>query len=154
MTFIRFSIILFLVLVIQAGIYGQDKPKAFRDSTDNAFDVSHYLYNLRGFLPIISPITEPAVGYGATLAGAIFIPKKDSDPKEFTMPDVIVAAGGYTENSTWFVGGGYLGFWKDDHIRYRGFMGYADVKLNYYWTSNILDKDLSAKFRMKSYFLL
>ena len=154
MTLRRFQIILMLIMFLCIGTNAQEKPKAFRDSIDNAFDVSHYLYNLRGFLPIISPITEPAVGYGATLAGAIFIPKKDSDPKKFTMPDVIVAAGGYTENKTWFVGGGYLGFWKDDHIRYRGFMGYADVKLKYYWTSKLLNKDLSADFRLKTYFLL
>ncbi|RLD31002.1 MAG: hypothetical protein DRI73_09535, partial [Bacteroidetes bacterium] len=57
----------------------QKKEKLLIDTLDNAFDLSHYLYNLHGFLPVISPITEPAVGYGAAVAGMFFIPKKKSN---------------------------------------------------------------------------
>lgn len=97
----------------------EKRKKPFKDPEDGAFDISYYLYNLHGFLPIISPITEPAVGFGATLAGAFFIEKKDS--VKFQMPDIVGLAGGYTQNRTWFAGAGYIGFWKQDHIRYRGF---------------------------------
>ncbi len=54
--------------------YAQKKQRALVDTLDNALDVSYYLNNLHGFLPIVSPITEPAVGYGAALAGLFFIP--------------------------------------------------------------------------------
>jgi len=110
-----------------------EKPfKPFKDTLDNAFDISYYLYNLHGFLPLISPITEPAVGYGAVGAGLFFIPKKDKGDGRFRFPDIVGMGGGYTQNKTWFLGAGYFGFWKDDHIRYRGAGGYGDVKLEFY----------------------
>ncbi len=108
------------------------KPKAFIDTLDGAFDVSYYLYNLHGFLPIPGVITEPAVGYGGMLAGAFFIAKKNQEKKGFSIPDIAALGGSYTQNGTWFTGAGYFGFWKDDHIRYRGVIGYADVNLKYY----------------------
>jgi len=50
------------------------------------------------------------------------------------MPDIVGAGGGLTQNGTWLVGGGYFGFWKNNTIRYRGVLGYADVNLKYYGT--------------------
>ena len=150
-----------IIIVIVIGLsinpinsYAQKKQKVFIDTLDNAFDVSYFLNDLHGFLPVISPITEPAVGYGAAVAGIFFIPKKKSDDKKFKMPDVTGVAGGLTENGTWFAGGGYMGFWNDDRIRYRGVFGYGDIKLTYYGTTDRFSKDFSAKFNLKSYFLL
>ncbi|NOR76781.1 MAG: BamA/TamA family outer membrane protein [Draconibacterium sp.] len=150
-----------IIIVIIIGLsinpvnsYAQKKQKAFVDTIDNAFDVSYFLNDLHGFLPIISPITEPAVGYGAAAAGIFFIPKKKSDDKKFKMPDVTGIAGGLTENGTWFIGGGYVGFWNDDRIRYRGVFGYGDIKLTYYGTADKINFDYAVKFNMKSYFLL
>ena len=150
-----FIILLFTMLSIPLQTVAQEKQKKkpLRDTLDNAIDISYYLSNLHGFLPVIAPITEPAVGYGATLAGAFFIPKKTED-KKFKMPDIVGAAGGITSNKTWFAGVGYVGFWKDDHIRYRGGLGYADIRLKYYGASGSLLEDKSAEFRLKTYFLL
>lgn len=150
-----------IIIVITIGIfiypvnsYAQKKQKVFIDTFDNAFDVSYFLNDLHGFLPVISPITEPAVGYGAAMAGIFFIPKKKNDDKKFKMPDVAGIAGGLTENGTWFAGGGYIGFWNNDRIRYRGVFGYGDIKLTYYGTAYRIGRDFSAKFNMKSYFFL
>ena len=153
------SVQIIIVIIIGLSInpviiYSQNKQKAFIDTIDNAFDVSYFLNDLHGFLPVISPITEPAVGYGASAAGIFFIPKKKSNDKKFKMPDITGVAGGLTENGTWFAGGGYVGFWNDDRIRYRGVFGYGDIKLTYYGTADRIGKDFSAKFNMKSYFLL
>ena len=130
------SILLLALLLAANSLVAQEvekKPqKAFRDTLDGAIDLSYYLYNLHGFLPVIMPITEPAVGYGAVAAAVFFIPKKDKKANEFKMPDVVAAGGGYTENGTWLTGAGYFGFWNKDRIRYRGVAGYADVKLKYY----------------------
>ncbi len=148
---IVFSIVIVLLPMMS---FAQKKQKTFVDTLDNALDVSYYLNNLHGFLPIVSPITEPAVGYGAAVAGLFFIPKKKIDSAKFQMPDVAGIAGGFTENSTWFAGGGYAGFWNKDKIRYRGVLGYGDIKLKYYGVGDgYLDKK-PASFSLSMYFLL
>lgn len=143
-----------LLLGFADSTSAQKKQKAFIDSLDHAFDISYYLKNLHGLLPIISPITEPAVGYGAAGAGLFFIPKKDDDRKGFKMPDIAGAAVGYTENGTWFTGAGYVGFWNKDRIRYRGVVGYGNIKLKYYGNgSDFLAKN-PVNFSIESLFLL
>ncbi|NOR88326.1 MAG: BamA/TamA family outer membrane protein [Bacteroidales bacterium] len=147
-------IIVFIFLISPTNSLAQKKQRALRDTLDHALDISYYLNNLHGVLPIVSPITEPAVGYGATMAGLYFIPKKDTSIKKFRMPDVAGIAGGLTENGTWFAGGGYAGFWKQDHIRYRGVLAYADINLKYYGNGgSTLDK-YPLDFGLKTYFLL
>ncbi len=148
---ITFSIV---ILFVPAVGFAQKKQKALVDTLDNALDVSYYLNNLHGFLPIISPITEPAVGYGAAVAGLFFIPKKQTADKKFQMPDIVGAAGGLTQNGTWFAGAGYAGFWNEDRIRYRGVLGYGDVKLKYYGKGDGIFAKYPTKFRLKTYFLL
>ncbi len=148
------SVLCMAVMLASTNSVAQKMQKTFIDTLDNALDVSYYLNNLHGFLPIVSPITEPAVGYGAAVAGLFFIPKKEKAGKKFQMPDVVGAAGGITSNKTWFAGVGYAGFWKEDHIRYRGAFGYGDIKLKYYGVGDgLLDKH-PAKFNLNSYFLL
>jgi len=148
--------ILFLSITLSLSTISlaQKEQKLFIDSLDNAFDISHYLFNLHGLLPIVSPITEPAVGYGATLASLYFIPKKKDSTKYFQMPDIVAVAGGLTENNTWFAGGGYIGFWKDDHIRYRGILGYGDIKLKYFGDGYSYLEENPIHFSISSTFLL
>lgn len=128
---------LFAIIIVSINpIEAQSKKGTFRDSLDNAFDISRFLLELHGFVPIISPITEPAVGYGAVAAGVYFIPKKEMQGGGFQMPDMVGLGGGLTENGTWFAGGGYFGFWKNNTIRYRGVLGYGDVNLQFYGNGN------------------
>jgi len=129
--------LVFVLVISNLNGLAQEKPKLFKDSLDNAFNISHYMYNLHGLLPVISPITEPAVGYGGAAALVYFIPKKPSETKKFQMPDIATGFGGYTQNGTWFAGGAYMGFWKNDKVRYRGILGYGDVKLTYYVNNNL-----------------
>lgn len=129
-----FKVVFIFLFTISLSVQAQEKIAIFRDSLDNAFDISHFLYDLHGVLPIISPITEPAVGYGAAGALVYFIPKKKKNVKQFQMPDIVAAFGGYTQNQTWFGGVGYFGFWNQDKIRYRGIAGYGDIKLTFYGT--------------------
>jgi len=132
----------------------QSRKGTFRDSVDNAFDLSKFLLELHGFLPIISPITEPAVGYGAIGVGVYFIPKKEQQSKGFQMPDIVGAGGGLTQNGTWLVGGGYFGFWKNNTIRYRGVLGYADVNLKYYGTGGNYLAENPISFSMAAFVTL
>ncbi len=143
-----------LELLLPTDTFAQKKQRVFVDTLDNALDVSYYLNDLHGVMPVIAPITEPAVGYGAAVAGLYFIPKKKKNSKKFQMPDVAAVAGGYTQNRTWFAGGGYAGFWKNDHIRYQGALGYADVKLKYYGLGKNELSEKPLQFRLKSYLFL
>ena len=85
----------------------------FRDSTDNKFDVSKWMTQLHGFLPLPSIITEPAVGYGGMLNVVFFHPTKESIDKESTgkkqlaLPSMTLAGGLYTQNKTWGVFSGH-----------------------------------------------
>ena len=105
----------------------------FRDSLDNRFDASLWLSQRYGFIPVVSIITEPAVGPGASL-GLMFLHRSQEDlgqPME-SPPGVSGLMGAYTTNDTWAVGGGHAGYWRDDRIRYRGGLGYASANLKYY----------------------
>jgi len=151
----QYVLIVFILFFSAQSLRAQTANKPFKDTLDGAFDISYYLYNLHGLLPIISPITEPAVGYGAAAALVYFIPKKtDSIDNKFRMPDIVGLAGGYTENGTWFAGGGYIGFWKKDHIRYRGVLGYGNIRLSYYGEGGSLLENHPMKFSLNSLFFL
>lgn len=84
-------------------------------------------------LPFAIPITEPAIGYGLIVGGILFVPKDDTEIQS----DMIIAAGGGTTNSTWFTGGGYFGFWKDDTVRYVGYGGGGKITMKFYGLSDI-----------------
>ena len=150
---LKVSLTIVLLLSFISLSLAQNTQKIFKDTLDNAFDVSHYLYNLHGLLPVIAPITEPAIGYGAAGALLYFIPKREKKDV-FQMPDIVAGIGGYTSNDTWFAGGGYIGFWNDDKIRYRGILGYGDIKLKYYGAEGSPLQDNPASFNINSYFLL
>jgi len=150
----RQKIIFILFIIISVFSYSQKKQKMFIDTLDNAFDISYYMYNLHGLLPIVSPITEPAVGYGAALATVYFIPKEKNDSVRFQMPDIVALAGGLTENRTWFAGAAYLGFWKQDKIRYRGVVGYGSIKLKYFGNGDGFLNKNPINFTLNSTFFL
>ncbi len=151
---LKIFIIIGLCFTSLASVFSQNEAKIFKDTLDGAFDISKWLFDLHGFIPIISPITEPALGYGAVVAGVYFIPKKSNAKNEFRMPDIAGAGGGYTQNGTWFAGAGYAGFWKDDRIRYRGLFGYGSINLKYYGSGNSWLEENPAEFTIESYFFL
>jgi hypothetical protein len=156
MTILRkYLLVAILSLLLPMHILAQqEKTKIFRDTLDGAFDISYWLFNLHGFIPIVSVITEPAVGFGGVVAGTYFIPKEKKPDKPFSMPDIVGAGGGYTQNGTWFAGGGYAGFWKDDRIRYRGLLGYGHINLKYYGLDHGYLEEDPAEFSIESLFFL
>jgi hypothetical protein len=50
------------------------EPSKFRSAEDGWLDVGGFLDQKYGFLPVVIPITEPAVGYGAA-GGLTFLSK-------------------------------------------------------------------------------
>lgn len=108
------------------------------DHQDGQLDLSHYLADVpMGFLPVPMVITEPAVGYGLAL-GAVFFHESPEQRKQRSehgalLPEnITLLGGGGTENGTWGTGVGQLGFWRRDTIRYRGFLLYGSINLDFY----------------------
>jgi hypothetical protein len=95
-----------LIFCISAGmnINAQDtiKPQSsFRDSLDNALDISDWLVTKKGALVIPTLITEPAVDYGIALA-AVFFHSSYSEKKG--PPSMSGVMGAATLNGTWAAG--------------------------------------------------
>ena len=78
-------------------------PSKFRSPGDGWFDVSGFLDEKYGFLPLIVPITEPAVGYGAVGALAFLDQPLGEARAGFGRPDITIVGGAGTENGTWGV---------------------------------------------------
>ena len=115
------------------------------DPWDGKLDMSKYLAEKKGALPIPIIITEPAIGYGLGLGAAFFHdplagktePGKEFEPNpqadgDLKPPSVSAVFGGYTENDTWFGGGVHRGIWKDDTIRYKGGLIASNVNMKFY----------------------
>ena len=105
----------------------------FRDSVDNAFDIGNWLSQVYGFVPVVSPITEPATGYGASF-GIIYLGKRSELNFEGNPvpPDISVFGGAVTENGTWAGIVVHQAYWKQDRIRFFGVGGYVSPNLSIY----------------------
>ena len=107
-------------------------PSRFRSADDGAFDLSGFLDEEHGFLPLVVPITEPAVGYGAA-AGLAFINKPRREPKSlYERPPITVVGGLATENGTWATAAADLRPWFDNRIQTLAGIVYASVNLDFY----------------------
>jgi hypothetical protein len=122
------------------------EPGLFVDPVDGAFDVDRWLASRYGFVPIVTPITEPAVGYGAG-AGLIFIHGKPlggegasggsaevdaGQARRPIRPSLSAVMGMATSNGSWAAAAGHLGHWDGGRIRYLGGGGYASLELKSY----------------------
>jgi hypothetical protein len=72
----------------------------FRSAEDGWFDVSGFLDEKYGFLPVAIPITEPAVGYGAAVGLAFLNQPLGEARPGFGRPDITIAGGLGTENGS------------------------------------------------------
>ncbi len=125
-------------LTSMAGLFGD----SFIDPSDGHLDMSSWILEKEGFLPVPIIITEPSIGYGAGMAMGYFHDKVGSE--KGGPPSVSVLAGSATENGTWFVGGGHMGIWADDTIRYTGGAGTGLVKMEYYGLSAVSGREKSS----------
>ena len=125
----------FFILLVVTG-YGQKETsyfqENFKDSTDNAFDISKWLSKVYGFFPLVSVVTEPAVGYGVS-GGLIFIHQSMEESQKEGRPPSMSALGGlYTENGTYGLGLFHKGYAKGDKYRYTTIGAYTNANLSVY----------------------
>lgn len=130
--------------------------QSFTDPEDGALDMSEFIIDYKGFLPMPLVITEPAVGYGAGL-GLMFVrnslrerTNEGQQSGHVTPPDVFGVAFAATENGTKFAAaGGMFSFGDNDRLRYRGGIARVDANLDFYGTGgNLGNGDRSIGFNL------
>lgn len=137
-----------LLLIVRATAVAQNAPPSgglspFRDPEDGAFDISAWAATRTGVIPVLAPITEPAVGYGGALALVLIhgggLAGMRNAPLGVTgepvPPDISVVGGALTENETWAAVAGHIGHWGGDRWRYLGGVGRLSPRLDAYTAS-------------------
>ncbi len=95
-------------------------------------DLSHFLDEKYGFLPVAMPITEPAIGYGAAF-GLAFLSKSLGDAsKGLGRPNITFVGGMATANGSWGAFGMDSRYWLEDHLQTLAAGVYASVNLDFH----------------------
>ena len=103
-------------------------PSKFRSAEDGWIDLSAFMDQSYGFAPLVMPITEPAVGYGAA-GGLAFIDKPQGEAQPgFGRPNVTAVGGMATQNGSWGVLAGDVRYWWDDQL--QTVVGLTDASVN------------------------
>jgi Omp85 superfamily domain len=139
---VRVSLLALAIAFASGILHGSDAcaalHDAFVDPQDHAFDVSEWLLDRRGFLPVPIVVTEPAVGYGGGVAVVFFresirdAAAKSPRGKHVTPPDIYGGAFAATENGTTFSGAFAMQAFAHDRWRYRGAVAHTDAFIRFY----------------------
>ncbi|MDF2191592.1 BamA/TamA family outer membrane protein [Paraflavitalea sp. CAU 1676] len=134
----------------------QKKLISLKDSLDGKFDLSDYIIDANGFVPVPYIITEPALGgFGGALI-PVFINKnkpyidsvKGKLVRTPVAPNVTGGILAYTANNTWILGGFRSGTFVKSRIKYTVFGAYANVNMSFYRTFDRLgEKELKFNFK-------
>lgn len=137
----RFCFIILLSVLCGTSL-AQKKKVSLKDSLDHEFDLSDYIIDANGFVPVPIIITEPALGgFGGGLV-PVFIKKSppyvDSVNGQVKVtpvaPTITGALGLYTVNNTWLTGIFRSGTLIKSRIKYRVGLAYANVNISFYRT--------------------
>jgi len=110
----------------------------FKDPEDGKFDITaHGKGGASGFLPLLIPFNEPAIGFGFIGAVVFFHPEKETaspskHPSQKVPPTSTFAGGAYSRNGTWAAAVGHMGKAKDGDVRYMGALFVASANLDFY----------------------
>ena len=104
----------------------------FFDPKDGQLDLSYFLENPRGFLPIPIIVTEPAVGYGGGIAGMFLQPRREAGDEGWARPDISALGAFATQNGTWGAFGADSRRWVDGRLRTLIGAGTGKVNLDFY----------------------
>ncbi|MBU1009992.1 MAG: BamA/TamA family outer membrane protein [Bacteroidetes bacterium] len=119
----------------------EKKKISFRHPDDNAFDMSSFLLEHKGLLPIPILITEPAVGYGGG-AALIYFHNRKKQYNSYVPPDITGGVGLITENGTWAAGAFHAHTFGENRVRTLTALIKPSVKINYYGNnSELLSKN-------------
>ncbi len=129
-----------LILLSLSNLQAQKKKLSLKDSLDGKIDLSSYIIDAHGFVPVPSIITEPALGNFGGLIAPLFINKHKpyidtiKGKAVFTpvSPDITGGAAMYTANNSWALGVGRMGTITKWGLKYKAISGYANLNLDFY----------------------
>lgn len=109
-----------------------EEPSRIWSKDDGWLDVSGFLDQAYGFVPVAIPITEPAIGVGG--AGAlVFIDKREGETQAgFGRPNISVIGALGTDNGTRGAFAGDMRHWLDDRVKTLAGIVRASVNLDFY----------------------
>jgi hypothetical protein len=100
-------------------------------------------------VPILWPITEPAIGYGGCAALA-FIGRSSSDTRAgFDQPNITGVAGLGTENGTWGAAGMDSRYWMDNQLQTLVEVFGASVNLDFYGSARAASSRTTRALRVR-----
>lgn len=123
--------ILLVLVPYTQSLQAQGFKDQFIDTLDNAVDLSQWMAQVYGFVPIVTLVTEPAIGYGAG-GGLLFFHRRKEHLSKPSPPSISMIGGLYTESKSWGTVVLHQGIWKEDRIRYLGVLGYISLNLSLY----------------------
>jgi hypothetical protein len=109
---------------------GAERPSLY-DPQDGWLDLSGFLDTAYGFVPLVLPITEPAVGYGA-IGALVFVDRNAPVEGRFVRPNLAVAGGLKTQNGTDGLFAGHLGTWQEGRLHTLVAVTDADINLEFF----------------------
>jgi len=104
----------------------------FLDPGDGQLDLSYFLENPRGFLPVPIVVTEPAVGYGGGAAGMFLRPREEAGQEGWARPNISAVGALATQNGTWGAFAGDASRWLDGRLRTQVGGGTGRINLDFY----------------------
>lgn len=107
---------------------------SFTDPDDGAFDLSEWLLDRKGFLPVPILVTEPAIGYGGGIAALFFREsmREGAAAGRKSPPDIYGVGAAGTENGTRFAAAFGMNTFGDGLWRWRGGIGRPDINIDFY----------------------
>jgi len=110
----------------------------FLDPEDGQLDLSEWLLDRKGVLPVPIVITEPAVGFGGGVMGLFFRESlrdaagRQREGERMVPPDIYGIGGAGTENGTWAGAAGGMVTSRDGRYRWRGGVARMSANLDFY----------------------
>jgi len=128
---------------ISIQVQAQQKTKqkiSLKDSADGSFDLSDFVIEANGFIPVPYIITEPALGGFGIAIAPIFLKRRppylDSIDGKLERtpiaPDITGGFAGWTVNNTWLAAAFRSGTLIKSRIKYTIGGGYANVNMSFF----------------------
>jgi len=123
----------FATLAVARAQDDAEPPAAPPAPADDGWpDLSGFLNEKYGFIPVVFPITEPAVGYGA-IGGVAFISTPLGEARAgLGRPNITFVGGMATENGSWGAFAGDMRYWLGDRLQTLVGAAYAEVNLDFH----------------------
>ncbi len=133
----RVAIVMVAAVAAATSARAESFLEKLKDPEDGQFDLSNYLLDHKGALPVPIVITEPAVGYGGGLALAWFSESlreaaEHSSGGRYNPPNIYGLAAFGTENGTKGLAGGARMTFDESRWLYRAAVADINVNLDFY----------------------